>query len=112
MTADDFRRIALSLPEAAEIAHHGHPDFRVRGRVFATLGWPDDGWGVVKLRVEEQEVLVQAEPAVFEPVPGGWGLRGNTKVRLASAAEATVRGALTSAWRAAAPKALATRSAG
>ena len=107
MTPDDFRRIALALPEAVENAHHDHPDFRVRNRIFATLGWPDDAWAMVKLRPEEQEVLVQAAPGVFEPVPGGWGRRGATKLRLHAADEPTATGALTAAWRAAAPKTLA-----
>ena len=107
MTPEDFRRIALALPEAVEDAHHGHPDFRIRGKVFATLGWPDDGWGVVMLRPEDQEVLVEAEPAIFEAVPGTWGLRGSTKVRLAAADEKAVRGALAAAWLKLAPKKLA-----
>jgi hypothetical protein len=109
VTPDGFRRLALALPEVVENAHHGHPDFRVRNKVFATLGWPDAAWGVIKLRPEEQEVLVQAAPGIFEPVPGGWGLQGNTKVHLEAADDDAVRGALTSAWRRAAPKTLAAR---
>ncbi|MEI9963532.1 MAG: MmcQ/YjbR family DNA-binding protein [Caulobacteraceae bacterium] len=66
MTADDFRRLALALPEAIEASHMGHPDFRVRGKIFATLGAAADR-GMVKLTPEQQEVVVSAEPAVFAP---------------------------------------------
>jgi hypothetical protein len=103
VTADDFRRMALDFPETAEGAHMGHPDFRVRGKIFATI-WPDDGWGMVKLTLEQQKAFVQAEPAVFEPVKGGWGRRGATSVRLAAASEASLRGAILTAWRTVAPK--------
>jgi hypothetical protein len=105
LTAEDFRRMALDFPETAEGAHMGHPDFRVRGRIFATI-WPDDGWGMVKLTPEQQKAFVQAEPAVFEPVKGGWGRRGATSVRLSAASEASVRGAILTAWRTVAPKRL------
>jgi hypothetical protein len=106
VTADEFRSLALSLPEASEAAHMGHPDFRVRRKVFATLGYPDEGWGVVKLTPEQQARWVQAEPAVFVPVPGGWGRRGSTQVHLAVATEDVVRPALVAAWRNVAPKRL------
>jgi hypothetical protein len=107
MTAADFRRLALGLPEATEGAHMGKADFRVRGKIFATLGWPDARWGVVKLMPEQQEVVVAAEPATFVPVKGKWGKRGATQVRLSSADRATLDSALTSAWRNVAPKKLA-----
>jgi len=106
MTADEFRRLALSLPEAVESAHMGHPDFRVRGKIFATL-WPDDEWAMVKLTPAEQDVFVQAEPKIFESVKGAWGARGATKVRLRSAKKAIVWRALVDAWRNTAPKRLA-----
>lgn len=83
----------------------GHPDFRVRGRIFATLR-PEEGRAVVKLASEEQAVLVEAEPAVFAPVAGGWGRQGWTSVILESADEATLRSALATAWRNVAPKRL------
>src|SRR5271155_2622241 len=105
MTIDDFRRIALSLAEATESSHQNLPDFRVRGKVFATL-WPERGHGVVMLTREEQDVLVRAEPAVFAPVAGGWGLRGSTIVMLDQADEKTVYSALRMAWRRKAPKGL------
>ncbi len=106
MTAEEFRSLALSLPAAAEDAHMGHPDFRVRGKIFATLG-PDEDWAMVKLTPDQQAALVRAEPEVFEPFGGAWGGRGYTKVCLAAAHEATVRPALIAAWRNTAPKRLA-----
>ena len=109
MTPDDSRRLALALPEAVESAHMGHADFRVGGKIFATLGYPETGWGVVNLPPEEQEVRVQAAPSVFKPVDGAWGRRGSTKVRLEAADEPAVRGALAAAWRKTAPKRLAAR---
>ncbi len=106
MTADDFRRLALSLPEAAEDAHMGHPDFRMRGKIFATLSAPDEDWGMVKLTPEQQQVFVESAPKVFAPVKGGWGLRGATNVRLAAASARTLRPALVTAWGNVAPKSL------
>ena len=67
MTANDFRRLALSLPETEERAHMDHPDFRVAGKIFATLGYPDHGWAMVKLTPVEQEMFVKAQPKVFDP---------------------------------------------
>jgi len=75
MTADEFRGLALSLPEAVEGAHVGHPDFRVRGKIFATLE-PAEDWGMVKLTADQQALFVRTEPGVFQPVNGGWGRRG------------------------------------
>jgi hypothetical protein len=106
MSAKRFRIIALALPEAGEGAHRGHADFRVGHRVFATLGYPDDDWGMVRLTPEQQSVLVEAEPEIFRPVPGGWGKHGSTNVRLANADAATLKSALTMAWRNVAPKSL------
>lgn len=84
-----------------------HPDFRVRGKIFATLGYPDAGWGMVKLTPEQQQVFVSIEPAVFEPVKGAWGRQGNTNVRLGAASKASLQRALVTAWGNAAPKRLA-----
>jgi hypothetical protein len=106
MTADDFRKLALSLPEACESEHMNHPDFRVRGKIFATI-WPDDGWGMVKLTPEQQRIFMRAEPDVFVPVKGGWGRQGCTNVILDSAEPELVRRALIAAWRKTAPKRLA-----
>jgi hypothetical protein len=109
VTPADFRRIALSLPEATEGAHMEHPDFRVGGKVFATLGYPEKGWGMVKLPLKEQVFFIEAEPDVFHPAKGTWGLRGATIVCLRSAKKATVRRALEAAWRNVAPKGLVPR---
>ena len=106
MPQNRFRRVALGLPEVVEGAHQGHADFRVGKRIFATLGYPDDDWGMVKLTPEQQSVLVEAEPEIFLPVPGGWGKGGSTNVRLAKADPATLRSALTMAWQNIAPKSL------
>ncbi|HEV3438994.1 MAG TPA: MmcQ/YjbR family DNA-binding protein [Gemmata sp.] len=106
MTADEFRSLALSLPETSESAHMDHPDFRVGGKIFATLG-PDEAWGMVKLTPEQQGVFVRTEGKVFQPVNGAWGRRGCTYVRLEAATEPSVRQALVAAWRNTAPKRLA-----
>lgn len=106
-TVRDFRRMALSLPEAREGAHMGHPDFRVANKIFASLGVPDASSGTVKLTPEQQEVLVDAEPQVFSPCAGAWGRRGYTHVRLAAVDRTTLLSALTMAWRNTAPKRLA-----
>lgn len=99
MTPAAFAKIALSLDGAIEGAHGGHADFRAGGRVYATLGYPNKDWGMVKLASEQQQMLVAAEPAMFVPVKGTWGLRGATSVRLAEVDARTVRSALTMAWR-------------
>jgi hypothetical protein len=104
MSSSRFRRTALALPDAVEGSHQGHADFRVGKRIFATLGYPDDEWGMVKLTPEQQSILVEAEPDIFRPVPGGWGKHGNTNVRLAKADATTLQSALTMAWKNAAPK--------
>jgi hypothetical protein len=106
MSASTFRRIALALPEAVEGAHQGHADFRVGKRIFATLGYPDKAWGMVKLTPEQQSMLAEAEPDIFRPVPGGWGKSGSTNVRLSKADATTLRSALSMAWRNVAPKSL------
>jgi len=99
MTPHEFRRMALRLPDAVEAAHGGHPDFRVAGRIFATLGYPRPGFGVVVLSPEDQAFFVQAQREVFAPVAGAWGARGSTTVTLAAANRALVRAALRAAWQ-------------
>jgi len=84
----------------------GHPDFRVRNKVFASLGVPDAGWGMVKLTPEQQEVVMGAEPDAFKPAAGAWGRRGYTHVRLAAVNGTTLRSVLAMAWRNTAPKIL------
>ena len=106
MNADRFRRLALALPEATERSHMGHPDFRVGGKIFATLGWPEGGWGMVKLTLDQRDAFVGASPAGFSPVPGGWGERGATRVHLGQAPDPLVEEALAAAWRNTAPKRL------
>jgi hypothetical protein len=103
MTADAFRRLALSMPEASEVGHMGHPDFRVGGKIFATLAYPDEKWGMVKLTPEQQEAFVSAEPKVFAPVKGGWGRKGATNVCLRPAKVGSLRVAMAAAWRNVAP---------
>jgi hypothetical protein len=99
MTADDFRRIALSFPNAVEAKHMNHPDFRVRGKIFATLAYPDKSYGMVKLPPVEQDKFVHEWPEVFTPVPGYWGKNGATRVHLKKATKKTLEPALAMAWR-------------
>lgn len=106
MSVARFRKIALALPGAIEGAHNGHADFRVGKRVFASLGYPDDAWGMVKLTPEQQVLLVDAEPEIFRPVAGAWGTNGSTNLKVARADQTTLRSALLMAWRNVAPKSL------
>jgi hypothetical protein len=107
MTPDQFRRIALGFPEAVESAHMGHPDFRVRGKIFATLGAGAADRGMLKFSPEQQEMFMRIAPAMFEPVTGGWGRKGSTWLHLRAAEPALTRDALATAWRNTAPKRLA-----
>ena len=107
MTPDDFRSMALSLPATTEAAHMGHPDFRVAGKIFATLAFLGEELGMVKLTPAQQALYVEAEPEVFVPVKGGWGRRGCTHVCLNAATKATLRKALIAAWCNTAPKRIA-----
>ena len=97
MTVDDFRGIALGMPGASENAHMRHPDFRIRGKVFATLGYPDQAWGMVKLTPGQQRAFVQSDPAAFVPVKGAWGEKGSTNVRLSAAREDLLQEAMAAA---------------
>jgi YjbR len=99
MDAEDFRRIALSFEGAEEGSHMGQPDFRVGGRIFATLASADKGYGNLKLSPEQQAVFAQELPEVFIPVAGGWGRMGMTHIRLAAASEDVLVGALQAAWK-------------
>jgi hypothetical protein len=112
MTSEDFRRMALELPEATESSHMAHPDFRIRGKIFATLGYPDKKWAMVNLPPEQQDTLSKAQPTVFVPAKGGWGRKGATCVRLKAAKKTEVRGALLAAWRKVAPKGFAEKHRG
>ena len=106
MKAADFRKLALALPEASEGAHMGHADFRVGGKIFATLGYPDAKFGMVTVSPQEQDLLVRQHPNAFAPAPGAWGRAGSTSVRLAVAPRLAVKYALESAWTRRAPKRL------
>jgi hypothetical protein len=103
MTPDTFRRLALALPGTRESRHVDHPDFRVGTRVFATLGYPGPGDGMVKLSPLQQSQFVAAFPEVFAPIPGGWGAKGATRVILRRATVRALRPALLEAWRHLAP---------
>jgi hypothetical protein len=105
VTKAQSRKLALSLPEAKQEMHMNHPDFRVRGKIFATI-WPNDKFGMVKLTPGEQAALVQEDPNVFQPVKGYWGKKGATSVCLPLASEEIVKRALIAAWRNTAPKRL------
>ena len=99
MTSDDFRRIALSFAGAEESSHMGAADFRVGGRIFATLASVAEGYGNLMITVEQQAAFVAERPGLFLPVHGGWGRMGITHIRLAPADEDTLTGALHTAWK-------------
>src|ERR1044071_6693837 len=99
MTVEDFRRIALSLEGAEESSHMGAPDFRVGGRIFATLASERQGYGNLMLTPEQQAAFVSELPDVFVPIAGGWGRMGATHIRLAAATEDLLAGALRTAWK-------------
>jgi hypothetical protein len=97
-SADDFRRFALAFPGAEERSHMAHPDFRVGGKIFATLGSPDDAHGMVALLPEQQELAIEAEPDAFRPAAGAWGRGGSTLVALDRVSDAWLERALRWAW--------------
>jgi hypothetical protein len=110
MSPREFRRIALGMSEAIEGAHMGHPDFRVHGRIFATLH-ADDRHGMVKLTPEQQDQFVRDNPGTFEPENGAWGLQGCTRVLLSAVDQETLGEAMTLAWQNTARSAVAKRPA-
>lgn len=112
MTPDEFRKLALSFPESIESAHMRHPDFRVGGKIFATLGYPTKDSAVVKLTREEQREFVRSNPDVFKPVKGAWGRQGHTNIYLPAAKIQIVRKALIAARRNTAAKRLLKGSMG
>jgi hypothetical protein len=99
MTPSDFRRIALSLEGAEEGSHMGSPDFRVGGRIFATLASQAQGYGNLMLTPDQQAMFVAEAPDIFIPIPGGWGRNGATHLKLSAANEDLVHGALQTAWK-------------
>lgn len=106
MTPKDFQRISLSLPEAVESQHFGNADFRVDGKIFATLGLAIEGFGVLLLTPEQQAGMIEDAPKIFSPVPRGWGRKGSTRVLLAKVPRDILEAALRTAWRRKAPKRL------
>src|SRR5689334_23383407 len=106
MTATDFRKLALAHPETEERLHMNHPDFRVAGKIFATLGYPDKTRGMVKLSPEDQHYFSKDYPDVYIPLKGTWGHRGATSVYLKAAKKETLEKAIEAAWRNTAPKRL------
>jgi hypothetical protein len=111
MTPAGFRKLALGFPSATEGAHGGHPDFRVGNKLFASLGYPGKEFATIMLTRDEQLLFVEMSPEMFEPVKGGWGLKGSTTVILKHAKPAVVKSALLAAWRRKAPKTLIEKSA-
>ena len=99
MTADEFRELALNFSGSVEGSHMRHPDFRAHGKIFATLGYPNEEWGMVKLAPEDQKRFVEQHPHVFVPAKGAWGLLGSTTVRLAQAKPDVLNTALDLAWQ-------------
>lgn len=99
MTPTDFRRIALSLEGAEAGSHMGAIDFRVGGRIFATLAHQAQGYGNLMLTPQQQAAFVEELPDVFVPIAGGWGRMGATHIVLATANRDVLRGALETAWR-------------
>ena len=98
MSPDDFRSLAMALPGVIEAAHQGHADFRVRGKIFATLGYPDDDWGMVRLAPDEQAKRLKQAPTVFVPAKGTWGVQGSTLVKLQAATAEIAGAAVRAAW--------------
>jgi hypothetical protein len=103
-SAEDFRRIALSFPGAEEKAHMSHPDFRVGGRIFATLHDAGKGTGAVMLLPEQQELAMEAEPEAFTPASGAWGRSGSTMVQLDAVSDAWLERTIEWAWAWRAPR--------
>src|ERR1700732_869010 len=99
MKVADFRRIALSMEGAEEGSHMGAADFRVGGRIFATLASQKEGFGNLMLTLEQQSLFVEELPEVFLPIKGGWGRMGMTHIRLAAANKDVLAGALRTAWQ-------------
>ena len=99
MNASDFRRLAFSLEGAEEGSHFGAADFRVGGRIFATMAAVKQGYGNLMITPEQQAAFVAEAPEIFIPIPGGWGRNGATHVVLAKVSEDVLLGALRTAWK-------------
>ena len=109
MTAEQFRKLVLSFPDTEERAHHGHPDFRVGGKIFATLGHPDQTHGMVQVTPEQQAEFLHDHPLVFSPAAGAWGRNGSTIVALPKATSAVMKTAIEAAYQKALTKAAKAR---
>ena len=94
VTADRFRSLALEISGAIESSHMNHPDFRIGGRIFASLGYPDDKHGMVKFTPEQQRNFLKKAPGMFSPCAGAWGHQGATSVKLTQAKIGLLRTAL------------------
>ena len=105
-TPQDFRRLALSLPQTEQRQHMNHPDFRVAGKIFATLAYPNKQFAMVKLTPMQQHDVIQAHPSAFQPVTGAWGRKGCTHVILAKVTKHALKEAILTAWRNYAPSEL------
>ena len=97
MTIDEFRRLALEIPTAVELSHMDHPDFRIKGKIFASLGVPDENWGMIKLNPAQQRAFIEKAPEVFKPCNGAWGRQGCTNVYLALAKQSVLSAAMDAA---------------
>lgn len=99
VTPQEFRRLALSHPGAEEQSHMNHPDFRIAGKIFASLGYPNDEHGMVKLTPELQNEFMKREPRAFRPAAGAWGRAGSTSVVLTAASRSVLTEAIAAAVR-------------
>ncbi len=106
MTINEYRRIALTQPEAIESSHMNHPDFRVRNKIFATIYSVERSEGMVKLTPAQQRQFIKEHPKVFSPAAGAWGRSGSTIVQISLAKNDVVERAMQLAWRNTAPKRL------
>jgi hypothetical protein len=97
MTSDEFRKMVLEIPMSVERSHMNHPDFRVAGKIFASLSVPDESWGMIKLTLKQQRTSIEKAPEVFKPSSGAWGRQGYTNVYLPAAKATIVRTALDAA---------------
>jgi hypothetical protein len=105
VTAAQFRKLALSMPQAEEKSHFEQPDFRVRNKIFVDLS-PDGTWGTLKLTPELQAMVIGAKPNAFVPAAGAWGRGGWTRVALAHVELGALADLISEAWRLGAPKRL------
>jgi hypothetical protein len=99
MTINEFRKMALEIPTTVEQSHMNHPDFRLAGKIFASLGVPDKSWGMIRLTPEQQRAFIEKGPKIFKPSSGAWGRQGYTNVYLPAAKARIVRAALNAATK-------------